>query len=140
MAALVELATTEIWSHEPCWYVSEMNHPAPDSHSVRRYQTIVVIRNDQKVRLVRDIGDSLLFGSEFQLICGVPDGKGGGEALYTVEEAVQMARDMNLKPPEITQRDPKDYNKIFWDNVEERNKWMRGSSVFGPGFTKQRNK
>ena len=138
MAALVELATTDIWGHEPCWHLSEINRPALDSKSVRRYQTITIIRNDRRVKLERDIGDARLFGEEFQLICGVPDGKGGGEALYTVDEALRMAQDMNLKQPPKTERKPKDLKKIFWDNIEERNKWKRGASVFGPKFKKER--
>ena len=138
MAKLVELATTEIWGHEPCYYVSEMNKMAPDFKGLRRYQTITVIRNDRKVRLERDIGDSRLFGEQFQLICGAPDGKGGGEALYTVDEAVRLAQDMNLKPPPKTEIKPKDWNKIFWDNVEEKNKWKRGQSTFGPLYKKER--
>ncbi len=54
----------------------------------------------------RDIGDARLFGEQFQLICGVPDGKGGGESLYTVEEAMRLAQDMNLKPPPKTEVKP----------------------------------
>ena len=139
MAALVELAATEIWSQEPCWYIGEFNRPTPDSQSVRRYQTITVIRNDKRVKFNRDLGDARLFGEEFQLICGVPDGKGGGEALYTVEEALQMARDMNHMPPTKTEIRPKNWNQIFWDNIEERNLWKRGASTFGPQYRKQRN-
>ena len=92
MAALVELATAEIWSHEPCWHISEINRQAPDSSGARRYQTITVIRNDRKVKLERDLGDARLFGEEFQLICGVSDGKGGGEALYNVGEPCKWHR------------------------------------------------
>ena len=138
MAALVELATTDIGGHEPCWYLSEINRPAPDSKSVRRYQTITVIRNDRRIKLERDLGDARLFGEEFQLICGVPDGKGGGEALYTVDEAIRMAQDMNLTPPTKTEVKPKDWTKIFWENIEERNKWMKGQSIFGPNYKKER--
>ena len=139
MAERVELETGEIWSHEPCWYIGEFNRPAPDSRSVRRYQEITVIRNDQRVKLTRDLGDAGLFGEEFQLICGAPDGRGGGEALYTVGEAIQMAQDMNNTPPARTEVRPKDWNKIFWENVEERNLWKRGASTFGPLYRKQRN-
>jgi len=138
VAALVELATTDIWGYEPCWYLSEINRPAPDSKSVRRYQTITVIRNDRRIKLERDLGDARLFGEEFQLICGVPDGKGGGEALYTVDEAIRMAQDMNLTPPTKTEVKPKDWTKIFWENIEERNKWMKGQSIFGPNYKKER--
>ena len=138
MAKLVELATSELWSHEPCYYLSEMNWMGPDSKGLRRYQAITVIRSDRKVRMERDIGDARLFGEQFQLICGVPDGKGGGESLYTVEEAMRLAQDMNLKPPPKTEVKPRDWNKIFWDNVEEKNKWKRGQSTFGPLFKKER--
>ena len=139
MASLIELATTEIRGQEPCWYLSEINRPASDSKSVRRIQTVTVIRNDRRVKLERDIGNSLFFGDEFQLICGVPDGKGGGEALYTVEEALEMAKQMNIAPPLRPELKPRDWNKIFWDNIEERDKWKRGASVFGPKYKKQRN-
>ena len=139
MAGLIELAAAEIRGHEPCWYLAEFNRQAPDFQSVRRIQVITVIRNDQKVKLTRDLGNSLLFGDEIQLICGVPDGKGGGEALYTVEEALEMARQMNISPPSTPDIAPKDWNRIFWDNVEEKEKWKRGASVFGPEYKKQRN-
>jgi hypothetical protein len=139
VSAIVELTSNEIWSQEPCWYIGEFNRSALDSQGVRRYQTITVIRNDRRVKLERDLGDARLFGEEFQLICGVPDGKGGGEALYTVEEALQMATDMNNMPPPKTEIRPKDWNKIFWDNLEEKAKWKRGASTFGPMFRKQRN-
>jgi len=140
LVKLVELSTTEIWSQEPCWHILEVNKQAPDSSGFRRYQYITVIRNDKKVKLERDLGDARLFGEQFQLICGVPDGKGGGEALYTVEEALLLAQEMNLKPPPKTEVKPRDWNKIFWDNVEEKNKWQRGHSIFGPDFKKERNR
>ena len=45
---------------------------------------------------------------------------------------------MNLMPPSLQNHKPKDYNKLFWDNVEEKQKWKRGVSVFGPKFKKER--
>ena len=139
MSALVELDSNEIWSQEPCWYIGEFNRAAPDSKTIRRYQLITVIRNDRRVKLERDLGDARLFGEEFQLICGVPNGKGGGEALYNVGEAVQMAKDMNNMTPPKTRPKPRDWNKIFWENLEEKDKWKRGASTFGPVYRKQRN-
>ena len=136
---LVELDSTDLYGHEPCWYLAEVNRQAPDYSGDRRYQTITVIRNDKKMKFERDIGDARLFGEQCQLICGVPDGKGGGEALYTVDEAIRMAQEMYFKPPPKTERKPKDWNKIFLDNLEEKEKWKRGASVFGPEYKKQRN-
>jgi hypothetical protein len=138
MVSRIELTQAEIMGHEPCYYISEMNKQAHDSSGFRRFQTITVIRNDRKVKFERDIGDSRLFGEQFQLVCGVPNGKGGGEALYTVDEAIRMAETMNLMPPSLQNHKPKDYNKLFWDNVEEKQKWKRGVSVFGPKFKKER--
>jgi len=135
---LVELDSTDLYGHEPCWYLAEVNRQAPDYSGDRRYQTITVIRNDKKMKFERDIGDAKLFGEQFQLICGAPDGKGGGEAMYTVDEAMRMASDMNLMPPPKTEVKPRDWNKIFWDNVEERNKWLSGQSVIGPMHKKER--
>jgi hypothetical protein len=117
-----------------------MNRQAPDYSGDRRYQVITVIRNDKRMKFERDIGDAKLFGEQFQLICGAPDGKGGGEAMYTVDEAIRMAQDMNLLPPPKTERKPKDWNKIFWDNIEERNKWLNGKSVIGPMHRKERTR
>ena len=45
---------------------------------------------------------------------------------------------LNLMPPSLQNHKPKDYNKLFWDNVEEKQKWKRGVSVFGPKFKKER--
>ena len=81
-----------------------------------------------------------LYKQEFQLILGVPDGTGGGEALYTVEEGIRLAQEMNLTPPPKTEVKPRDWKKIFWDNVEERNKWMKGQSTFGPDYKKERTR
>ena len=79
------------------------------------------------------------WGLSMGTIYGAPDGKGGGEAMYTVGEALQMAQDMNNMPPPKTEVRPKDWNKIFWENIEERNLWKRGASTFGPLYRKQRN-
>ena len=138
MVSRIELTQAEIMGHEPCYYISEMNKQAHDSSGFRRFQTITVIRNDRKVKFERDIGDSRLFGEQFQLICGVPNGKGGGEALYTVDEAMRMAQTMNLKPPEMSERKPKDLRQMYLDNIEERNKQKKGLSVFGPMYKKER--
>ena len=138
MVSRIELTQAEIMGHEPCYYISEMNKQAHDSSGFRRFQTITVIRNDRKVKFERDIGDSRLFGEQFQLICGVPNGKGGGEALYTVDEAMRMAQNINIKPPEMSERKPKDLRKIYLDNIEESNKQKKGLSVFGPMYKKER--
>ena len=138
MVSRIELTQAEIMGNERCYYLAEFNRNAHDYSGSRRYQTITVIRNDRKMKFERDMGDARLFGEEFQLSCGVPNGKGGGEALYTVDEALRMAQDMNLKPPPKTERKPKDLKKMYWDNIEERNKWKRGTSVFGPKFKKER--
>ena len=47
--------------------------------------------------------------------------------------------DMNLTPPPKTERDPTDWAKTIMDNLEEKDKWKRGASTFGPNFKKQRN-
>jgi len=49
-----------------------------------------------------------------------------------------MAQDMNLTPPPKTEVKPKDWTKIFWENIEEKNKWKKGQSVFGPNYKKER--
>jgi len=45
---------------------------------------------------------------------------------------------MNLKPPPKTEVKPRDWKKIFWENIEEKNKWKKGQSVFGPNYKKER--
>jgi hypothetical protein len=138
MVSRIELTQAEISGNERCYYLAEFNRNAHDYSGSRRYQTITVIRNDRKMKFERDLGDARLFGEQFQLICGVPNSKGGGEALYTVDEALRMAETMNLMPPSKPNRKPKDWNKIYWDNLEEKQKWKRGVSVFGPKFKKER--
>ena len=86
---LVELDSTDLYGHEPCWYLAEVNRQAPDYSGDRRYQTITVIRNDKKMKFERDIGDARLFGEQFQLICGVPDGKGGGALESGIDTATR---------------------------------------------------
>ena len=83
--------------NERCYYLAEFNRNAHDYSGSRRYQTITVIRNDRKMKFERDMGDARLFGEEFQLICGVPNGKGGGEALYTVDEALRYTKNQAKK-------------------------------------------
>ena len=112
MVSRIELNQAEISGNERCYYLAEFNRNAHDYSGSRRYQPITVIRNDRKMKFERDLGDARLFGEQFQLICGVPNSKGGGEALYTVDEALRMAEPMNLMPPSKPNRKPKDWNKI----------------------------
>jgi hypothetical protein len=51
---------------------------------------------------------------------------------------MRMAQTMNLKPPEMSQRKPRDLRQMYLDNIEERNKRKKGLSVFGPKFKKER--
>lgn len=84
------IAGTE-WVHpnEPCYLIYEINKPAPDSKSVRRYRYIIVNRGDNLAQYVEDLGLASEFPGAHQSQVktgGMTDGRAWSE--HTVAEAI----------------------------------------------------
>lgn len=84
-----DYATTE----EPIWALKELNQPAADFKSTRRWQILTIVRGDKMVELRRDLGPAESFAvDEFAIPGGVADPVTGHIYIeHTVGELLDMA-------------------------------------------------
>lgn len=81
--------TDWVLPNEPCYLIYEINKPALDSRSLRRYRYILVGRNDQIAEYVEDLGLAKDFAGATELQVktgGMEQGRAWSE--HTVAEAV----------------------------------------------------
>lgn len=89
------LGTTYVLPDEPCCYLAELNELSPDFKSLRRYQILHVIRNDQIAEYRTDLGPASMFkATEMQFVGGVRDGGMGyiDETVATMKEMADQHR------------------------------------------------
>ena len=137
------LGTAAVVMDEPCFSLKEMLGPAPDSRSVRRWQTIRVIRyGDRLAEFRRDLGEASGFtAGEFIIPGGVIDEATGRiEIEHTVGELIDIAdliRSDKYERPEP----PKgiDLVQSYQDGPDKRRRKRRAISQFGPAFKIERN-
>lgn len=124
---------TDVKSDEPCFNLSELNLVAPDGKSWRRYQILVVVRDDELANVRVDLGPRGRFRApEFRVPGGVVDDATGKiEILHTVGELRDIAdhqRAGRFWQPEIV---PTDLIGRYHDQQDKNRKRRRGSSQFG---------
>lgn len=125
---------------EDCFNLAEVNLPAADSKSVRRYQLIYVMR-DQRVAECRvDLGPRESFtAAPFQVPGGVYDeATGKFEILHTVGELRDIAdfqRHGYIPMPHV---EPSDLAGQWRDLIDRRRKARTNQSLFGPHGHHQR--
>ena len=94
--------TSYALNDEPCLGLYELNFKAPDQRSRRRYQIIVVIRDDKPAEYTHDMGLASKFKGidQFRVPGGVTNEKTGRiEILHTVGELKDIADYMRLHRP-----------------------------------------
>jgi hypothetical protein len=121
--------------NEPCWLLRETNGLNPSKRSLRRYQSVWVIRNDQMAVFRHDLGPAAGFT--------YPELQIPTEWCHTVAEVQAIAEEVR-SGKELTdlfeERQASSTLLQDWLNEVERNrKVMRNRSVFGPGGKTQRN-
>ena len=97
-------ATLEVSYDEPAFYLSELVQPSPLG-APRRFQIILVIRNDAIAEYRVDLGSAKEFTTpEFRIPGGVVDeSTGRGEILHTVGELKDIATEMHTRAAPVVQ-------------------------------------
>jgi hypothetical protein len=115
--------TSTVSMDEWAYILYEVNKPAPDSRSVRRYRHIQVVRADRLAEYVQDMGPSDIFREEFSIPGGVIDEKTGKfSPEHTVGELVTIAEQLYREPYDMNEieEDRLDLVGGYWDTVEKR--------------------
>lgn len=121
---------------EPCFSLHEVNEPRPDSKGVHRYQTIVVMRGDQRVYYKRDLGPASAFTAiEFYIPGGVRHPETGRIEIWeTVGRLMWIADDERAgvygrpDPPQGI-----DLIGGYYDSFDKRARRRKRQSTFGYG-------
>ena len=114
-------ATLEVSYDELAFNLSELIQPAPVG-APRRFQIILVIRNDALAEYRIDLGPASDFTTpEFRIPGGVVDeSTGRGEILHTVGELKDIATEMHER--EAPALRPRDIWQEYFDLSEEKAK------------------
>lgn len=118
---------------EPCLQLEEMNKPGPPGKGWRRYQRVIVVRNDRPAEYEVDLGAREDFDHEEINVQGaVQDAVTGKvEILHTVAELKEIADFLRAEPK--LSFDRRDIWKEYFDGLENRIKLATATSTFGPG-------
>jgi hypothetical protein len=132
---------TDVKPDEPCFNLSELNLMAPTLRGVRRYQVLVLVRDDRLVNVRVDLGPATAFTApEFRVLGGVVDEATGKiEILHTVGELRDIADYQRSNPgwqPEVVRTD---IVGRYHDQIDKNRKRRRKQSAFGPHLRVQRN-
>ena len=87
-------ATDHVLYDEPCYGLYEVNYKSPDRKSQRRFQVIVVVRNDNLAEYRKDLGRTKEFKGidQFRIPGGVINETTGRiDILHTVGELIDIA-------------------------------------------------
>jgi hypothetical protein len=119
MPPTLETATLTINRDEPAYSLRELNEPALDGKSVRRWQIIRVVRRDALVTWQSDLGEARQFDALQFIIPGgtVEDGK--PRVWETVGSLQDMAAQLREdKPPDWGPRP--DWHTLYHEEKERR--------------------
>lgn len=95
-------ATDYILFDEPCYGLYELNYKSPDQHTRRRYQIIIVMRNDKPAEYRKDMGSVKKFKGldQFRIPGGVQNETTGRfDIVHTVGELMDIADYLRVKRP-----------------------------------------
>ncbi len=94
--------TTYALKDEPCLGLFELNFKSPDQRSRRRYQIVVVMRNDKPAECRHDLGLASKFKKvdQFRIPGGVTNRETGRiEICHTVGELMDIADHLRINRP-----------------------------------------
>jgi len=108
-------ATLEVSYDEPAFNLSELVQPTPVGEP-RRFQIILVIRNDALAEYRIDLGHASNFTTpEFRIPGGVVDEfNGRGEILHTVGELKDIADEMHMRSAPVVR------TRNVWDDYYDQ--------------------
>ena len=127
-------STFAVRNDEPCALLVEVNLPAPDSKSVRRYQLITVVRDDKLAECRVDLGARENFtAAQFRI-----PGGWGNHIDHTVGELRDIAEWQRNGGSPMPMPEPTDLVGEWHDMTDRRRKAKRNQSLFGPHGHHQR--
>ena len=125
--------TLAVSEDEPCFMLAELNFQSPGSRGWRRYQHLVVVRDEKLADARIDLGPAKEHTAPgFRIPGGVHDEKSGRiEILHTVGELRDIAdfqRGGLMWQPEVQ---PADLVVGYHEHLDQSRKWAKRESVFG---------
>ena len=118
--------------------LAELNLQSPGNSGHRRYQVVIVVRNDRPAEFRLDLGP--VTGDEEFRIMGCVEDDRHMEVLHTVAELREIADYLRERRSGWTKQiEPTDLVKGYHDYMEELPLALRHSSISGAAFTKSRN-
>lgn len=131
---MLEIAALAIKLNEPCFSLGEYNLGA-SGRGLQRVQVIRVMRNDVITTFRRELGPAKKFtGDEFCLMGGFRDEITGRiEIVHTVDELLEMAEQLRIRPSQSKQHKGQDLVKEYREWFEKLEKARRAVSTFGHG-------
>jgi len=125
---------TDVTPDERCFNLSELNLLSPDRASKRRYQILVLYRDDALVNVRIDLGLASSFTApEFRVLGGVVDEATGRlEILHSVGELREIAEHQRAGLMWQPQIEPTDLLRRYHDQRDTNRRRRRGLSQFGP--------
>ena len=127
----LEAVTNKVFDDEPCFFLSEENRLSKSGKTMVRYQMLRVVRNDRLVTAYIYLGPASKFSADqFNMMGGIIDENGKGEAVHTVAELRAGADELRALPPR-RELAPLPLQNRFRDRIEERVRQDRHQSTFG---------
>lgn len=121
---------------EPCLLLAELNLKTPDQRGFRRYQVLIVVRNDRPAEFRIDLGPVTREEQLRILGCVQSGGERHIEVLHTVEELQEIAEYMRNRDSGWSQQiEPRDLVTEYHSYMEQLPLVLRHASVSGPMVT-----
>jgi len=129
----IEAVTNKVFADEPCFFLAEENRLSRSGKTMCRYQLLKVVRGDRLVTAYIYLGPASKFkADQFNMLGGVVDENGRGEAVHTVQELQEGADELRSRPPR-RELEPLDMQGMYRDHIEERIKTDNHLTTSGYG-------
>lgn len=126
----LDAVTRAVRDDEACFFLGEFNLLSRSGKSRSRYQLLRVVRVDRLVTAYVYLGPAKKYAADqFQMLGGVVNEQGRGQAVHTVGELQDGADRIRNDPPR-RELQGSDLPKAWRNHVEERGRRARHQSTF----------
>lgn len=137
MARPILPTTLTVSDDEPCVLLAELDLQSPGSRGFRRYQILIVVRDDRPAEFRTDMGPPTK--EESIRVLGSIENAGRIEILHTVAELREIADHIReLRSGWSRQIEPANLVPRYHDYIEQEWLARHHISVSGPSVTKSR--
>lgn len=137
---IVNASNTVLRMDEPAYQIHEYRDKSEDSLFWKRWQMVCIVRDDELVGYVEDLGwEGMTRVRRISYLGGFINPKTGrGDTTYTVAELKDIADHMRAQPDTADQIPRRDWLQEWYDGLEEKQRAIRGLTTSGPISTLQR--